>query len=57
MFLDNRYASPQLLETMTSEWNIIDVGKCRENIIGFEREALNLENKVERGYLLRLVDK
>ena len=57
MFLDNRYASPQLLETMTPEWNIIDVGKCRENIIGFEREALNLENKVERGYLLRLVEK
>ena len=48
MFLDNRYASPQLVSIMTSECNIRAIGTFRANIIVFESEALKLDNKVGR---------
>ena len=57
MFLENIYKSPHLLEFMTSEWNIRAVGAFRENRIGFDSEALNLDSKIERGSFSWLVEK
>ena len=47
MFLDNRYASSKLLSIITYDWNRA-VHTFGANIIRFNSEALNTDNKVER---------
>ena len=57
MFMDNRYASPQLFAMMVTEWNIRGVGTCKANRKGFDSDRLKLNNNCERGSFVRLVDK
>ena len=57
MFLETGYASTHLLAFMNSEWNIRAIGTCKANQIGFDSEAMKLENKVERGSFIQLVGK
>ena len=57
IFMDNRYAAPQLLALMMTNYNIRAVGTCKANRIGFESDKLQLEKGVERGSFKRLVDK
>ena len=56
IYMDNRYAAPQLLALMISSWNIRGVGTCKASRIGFDSEALAIDKKAERGSFLRLVD-
>ena len=56
MFLDNRYVSPKRLAIITYDCNRAVI-ICRLNIIVFDIEALNIDNKVERLSLNWLADK
>ena len=56
IFLDNRYAAPQLLAMLSSNYNIRGVGTCRANRKGFASDSLNVPNNSERGKHVRLVD-
>ena len=57
LFMDNRYAAPQLFALMLTNYNIRAVGTCKANRTGFESEALQLPKNAERGHHKRLVDK
>ena len=57
IFMDNRYAAPQLLALMSKEWNIRAVGICQANRKGFPSAMLSLSNSSDRGSFMRLVDK
>ena len=57
IYMDNRYAAPQLLALMISSWNIRGVGTCKANRLGFDSEALKINKKAERCSFLRLVDR
>ena len=56
MFLDNRYVSPKRLAIITYDCNRAVI-TCRLNIIVFDIEALNINNKVERLSLNWVADK
>ena len=56
IYMDTRYAAPQLLALMISSWNIRGVGTCKANRLGFDSEALAIDKKAEIGSFLRLVD-
>ena len=55
LFMDNRYAAPQLFAMMQTNWNIRGVGTCKANRKGFDSEGLRLD-KPKRGDYIRLVD-
>ena len=57
LFMDNRYAAPQLFALMLTNYNIRAVRTCKANCTGFESEALQLPKNAERGHHKRLVDK
>ena len=57
LFMDNRYAAPQLLALMLTNYNIRAVGTCKANHKGFESEALQLPKDAARGDFKRLHDK
>ena len=57
IFMDNRYAAPQLFALMSTNYNIRGCGTCKANRKGFDSEKLNLKNNSERGRFKRLVDK
>ena len=57
IFMDNRYAAPQLLAMMATAWNIRGVGTCKANRKGFASDKLPMNNDAERGSYVRLVDK
>ena len=57
IFMDNRYAAPQLLALMSKEWNIRGVGTCKANRKGFPTKELALSDASDRGSFVRLVDK
>ena len=57
IFMDNRYAAPQLLALMTTNYNICPVSTYKVNRIGFKVDGLKLEKNAERGSFKRLVDK
>ena len=56
IFMDNRYAAPQLFGLMQTNYNIKGVGTCKANRKGFDSERLKLANNVARGTFKRLVD-
>jgi hypothetical protein len=56
IFMDNRYAAPQLFGLMQTNYNIKGVGTCKANRKGFESDRLKLANNVPRGTFKRLVD-
>ena len=49
LFMDNRYAAPQLFALMLTNYNIRAVGTCKANRVGFESEALKLPTNAKRG--------
>jgi len=57
MFMENRYAAPQLFVLMLTNYNIRTVGICRANRVGFESEALKLPKEEIRGTYKRLLDR
>ena len=57
LFMDNRYAAPQLFALMLTNYNIRAVGTCKANQTGFKSDALQLPKKAEEGEYKRLVDK
>ena len=57
IFMDNRYAAPQLLPLMMTNYIIRAVGTCKANKIGFESDKVQLEKGVERESFKRLVEK
>ena len=57
LFMDNRYAAPQLFALMLTNYNIRAVGTCKANRVGFASDALQLPKKSERGEFRRLYDK
>ena len=57
LFMDNRYAAPQLLALMLTNYNIRAVGTCKANRKGFESDALQLPKDVARGDFKQLHDK
>ena len=57
LFMDNRYAAPQLLALMLTNYNIRAVGTYKANRVGFESEALKTPSNSKRGDYVRLVDK
>ena len=56
LFMDNRYASPQLFATMETNYNIRGVGTVKANRKGFASEKLPVPNNSARGKHIRLVD-
>ena len=56
MFLDNRYACPQLLALMSTSFNVRGVGTCKANRKGFESNSLIVTNNSPRGTFARMVD-
>ena len=57
LFMDNRYAAPQPLALMLTNYNICAVRTCKANRTGFDSEGLKLPKKAKRGCYKRLVDK
>ena len=57
LFMDNRYAAPQLFALMLTNYNIRGVGTCKANRLGFESEQLQLKKDARRGSYMRLHDK
>ena len=57
LFMDNRYAAPQLLALMLTNYNIRAVGTCKANRKGFDSDALQLPKDAARGDFKRLHDK
>ena len=57
LFMDNRYAAPQLLALMLTNYNIRAVGTCKANRVGFESKELFVPRNASRGTYIRLVDK
>ena len=55
--MDNRYACPQLLALMLTNYNVRGVGTCRAGRKGFPKTELALDDKSDRGSFVRLVDK
>ena len=54
--MDNRYAAPQLLAIMLSNYNIRGVGTCKASRTGYDSERLQLPKNAERGTFKRLID-
>ena len=42
MYMDNRYAAPQLFTLMLTNYNIRVVGTCKANIIGIASDDIKL---------------
>ena len=57
IFMDNRYAAPQLLALMMTNYNVRAVGTCKANRIGFDSDKIVIDDKADRGTYRRLVDK
>ena len=57
LFMDNRYAAPQLLALMLTNYNIRAVGTCKANRVEFASEELKIPSNAKRGHYARLVDK
>ena len=57
LYMDNRYAAPQLFALMLTNYNIRAVGTCKANRKGFESDRLQLDKKANRGTYVRLHDK
>ena len=57
LFMDNRYAAPQLFALMLTNYNIRGVGTCKANRLGFESDQLQLKRDAPRGSYERLHDK
>ena len=57
LFMDNRYAAPQLLALMLTNYNIRAVGTCKANRVGFDSAKLPVANNATRGTYARVVDK
>ena len=57
IFMDNRYAAPQLLVMMVATWNIRGIGTYRANQKEFGSDKLPMNNDAERGSYVWLVDK
>ena len=57
LYMDNRYACPQLLALMLTNYNVRGVGTCRAGRKGFPKTELALDDKSDRGSFVRLVDK
>ena len=56
IFMDNRYAAPQLFALMQTNYNVRGVGTCKANRKGFDSKALEIDNKSDRGTFKRMVD-
>ena len=56
IMMDNRYAAPQLLAIMLSNYNIRGVGTCKASRTGYDSERLQLPKNAERGTFKRLID-
>ena len=56
LYMDNRYASPQVFALMLSSYNLRAVGTCRANRIGFDIDQLPLDRLSARGTFVRKVD-
>ena len=56
MYMDNRYASPQLLALMLINYHVRGVGTCKASKKGFPKDELVLDKKADRGTYVRLVD-
>ena len=56
IFMDNRYACPQLLALMNTSYNIRGVGTCKANRKGFDSDGLKVPNNSQRGTYVRKVD-
>ena len=56
LYMDNRYAAPQLFAMMATNWNVRAVGTCKANRKGFASDALVLDKKAPRGSYVRLAD-
>ena len=57
LFMDNRYAAPQLLALMLTNYNIRAVGTCEASRKGFDSDALQLPKDEVRGDFKCLHDK
>ena len=57
LFMDNRYAAPQLLALILTNYNIRAVGTCKANRVGFDSAKLPVANNATRGTYARVVDK
>ena len=57
IFMDNRYAAPQLLAMVATTWSIRGVGTCKANRKGFAFDKSPMNNNTVRGSYYRLVDK
>ncbi len=57
LFMDNRYAAPQLLALMLTNNNIRAVGTWKANHVGFESTELFVPRNASRATYVRLVDK
>ena len=57
LYMDNRYACPQLLALLLTNYNVRGVGTCRAGRKGFPKNELTLDDKSDRGTFVRLVDK
>ena len=56
IFMDNRYACPQLFAILHASYNIRAVGTCKANRKGFASDKMNVKNNAKRGTHVRLVD-
>ena len=57
IYMDNRYAAPQLFAIMVTNYNVRGVGTCKANRLGYDSEKLQLPNPCDRGTFIRKVDK
>ena len=56
IWLDNRYACPQLLVNLLHRYRIRAAGTCRSNRIGWQKDQLNMKNKSPRGSMKQMYD-
>ena len=56
IYMDNRYASPQLLALMLTNYNVRGVGTCKANRIGFDSDSIQISKSCDRGTFARKVD-
>eukprot|EP00957_Ditylum_brightwellii_P044274 3359032-Ditylum_brightwellii.AAC.1 len=57
LYMDNRYATPQLFAIMAMNWNTCAVDNCKANRKEFDLGALKMDNASRRDYLYLVDDK
>ena len=56
IYMDNKYAAPQLFALMLTDYNIRGVGICKANRIGFDSDAIQISKSCSRGTFERKLD-